>query len=140
MIVYVFGNLDLDFDSIPCSILPRLKEKFPKIEWRTKDPNELDVYANDSLIIIDTVKGINKVDVIDATDISVNKKMITVHDFDLFFYLKLIKKIKKNIGIYIIGIPMFYNKDKAITEVSIFLSDLILKNEKHNSYKDHKLL
>jgi len=57
--IYIFGNPDLDFDSLPFRILPELKKRFPKIDFETKDPNE-ELEMPEELVIIDTVKGIKQ--------------------------------------------------------------------------------
>lgn len=138
MQISIFGNPDLDFDSLSLKILPQLQNKFPDIKFKTQDPNELDFPGQNQWIIIDTVQGINKVQFIDIDKIENHKKRATVHDFDLSAYLKLIRKIKKHIDIKIIGIPMFYNKTQALKQTATLISTLILKNEKHSSYTDHR--
>ena len=138
MLVFVFGNIDLEFDSLPIKILPELKKRFSNIRFVIKDPNELGIPTQNKLVIIDTVDNIKNVSLINLNKIKQDKSCISVHDFDLCSYLSLIKKIKKDIDIVIIGIPMSYNKQKAIKQTINLLSGLVLENEKRSSYKDHK--
>lgn len=138
MQISVFGNSDLKQDNLPVQILPELKKIFPQANFSHLDPYEFDLPPENPWIIIDTVKGLQKVSLLTPNQISTTASRTTLHDFDLTWQLQLIQKIKKNITIYIVGIPMGYKKDKALTEVKAILQNLILENEKHNSYKDHK--
>lgn len=127
MTIYIFGNPDLKFDSLPIKILPKLQKKFPAIKFKIKDPNEEWDFSEEYLYIIDTVVGIKKVAVF--SDISIFKKSpaISLHDFDLYADLILMKKLGKLPAnrIKIIGIPPDYNKEKAYNETTDKILELI---------------
>ena len=55
MTIYIFGNPDLQFDSLPIKILPKLQKKFPAIKFKIKDPNEEWANNGKCLYIIDTI-------------------------------------------------------------------------------------
>ena len=137
MIIYIFGNPDLKFDSLPVKILPKLRKKFPNIKFKIKDPNEewdtfmehgtrntehkttnTDHKTPNYLYIIDTVIGLKNVAVFN--DISVFKKSpaISLHDFDLYADLILMKKLGKLSNLTVIGIPPDYTKEKAYNEIT----------------------
>lgn len=126
MKVSLFGNPDLPFDSLPLKILPRLRERFPDIDFVVEDPEELDLPAEDAgeWVIIDTVAGIDSVREIPIEKL-IAAPRVTAHDFDLGSYLPLVKKIRKNIGIRIIGIPMDCAEEEALAETITLLSSLL---------------
>lgn len=125
MNIYVFGNPDLQFDSLPIKILPKLKKKFPAIKFKIKDPNEEWDFSEKYLYIIDTVVGIKKITVFN--DISAFKKSptISLHDFDLYADLILMKKLGKLPDCAIIGIPPGYNEKRAYNEMADKILELI---------------
>jgi hypothetical protein len=125
MIIYIFGNPDLQFDSLPLRILPKLREKFPKIKFVIKDPNEEWDFLEKYLYIIDTVVDIKKVTIF--KDISVFKKSprFSLHDFDLYADLMLVKKIGKLPDCVIIGIPPNYNRNKAAKETFAIIKSIL---------------
>ncbi|MEI8096999.1 MAG: hypothetical protein WCG73_02750 [Candidatus Moraniibacteriota bacterium] len=123
--VFLFGNPDLAFDAVPVELFSPLVEKFPNMHFRVVDPNELDLPEdNTNLIIIDTVEGLDHPRFISLDEIAELKVRVTAHDFDLSSYLLLSKKLKKNIGIQIIGIPMSYEKELAFKEITPLLQSL----------------
>ncbi|KKU06181.1 MAG: hypothetical protein UX07_C0005G0011 [Parcubacteria group bacterium GW2011_GWA2_45_30] len=118
--IYIFGNPDLDFDSLPFRILPELKKRFPKIDFETKDPNE-ELEMPEELVIIDTVKGIKQPHVFSKLSDLAGHPNISVHDFDLYSHLKLLEKLGRIKKIKIIGIPPSISESEAIEEVSLIL-------------------
>ncbi len=127
--IYVFGNPLLNFDNLPIQLIPYLSKKFPNIEFIHIDPNENLRPINKKLIIIDTIINtkeiivINDLDKIDKIESNPNYSM---HDFDLGFNLKLLKKIGDLKEILLFGIPPKINRDTALKK----LSTLINKNIK----------
>lgn len=123
--VYLFGNPDLAFDAVPVELFSPLVRKFPDMNFRVVDPNELDLPEDGTdLIIIDTVEGLDHPRFISLDEIAELKVRVTAHDFDLSSYLLLAKKLKKNIDIQIIGIPMLYEKGRALQEIKPLLQSL----------------
>ena len=113
MKVFVFGNPDLDFDSFPLRILPRLKKQLPKIDFEIKDPNE-EWEVPEEIIIIDTVAGINKPTVFENLENFSAPPRVSAHDFDTYTNLKYLQKLGKIKKIEIIGLPSMISKDVAI--------------------------
>jgi hypothetical protein len=104
MDVYVFGNIDYSFDNRVYSLI----QKFPEINFIPVAPNADLPFTGQSVVyILDTVQGLNQPVLLTESDL--NKLTInrtsTVHDFDLGFQLKYLKKLKLLRHIFIIGIP-----------------------------------
>lgn len=91
MTVYVFGNPDVINDTIDIKFVKPNDD----VEFDCKNP-----------VILDTVAGLKKVTVFNNINAIEKFKSLTVHDFDLGFQLKYLKKIGKIKGATIIGVPM----------------------------------
>lgn len=110
---------------MPHRLQAALAERFPDIDFVAEDPNELDLpTTTDEWIIIDCVRGIPKVMWLTVDDIATPTTRVTAHDFDLAAFLLYAKKLNKNIGIRILGIPMPYDEPLALEEVSACLASL----------------
>lgn len=121
----VFGNPLVEKDNLALKILPKLRELFPNIEFKEFDPNEnLEAeIENKKLSILDVVQGINKVAIIKDIEQLKTDKVYSMHDFDLAYNLKLLKKIGKLKEVEIIAIPWNFSEEKAIEGVKkIFLA------------------
>ena len=121
-IVLIFGNPLLKEDRLPLKILPKLKQKFPNIEFKEIDPTENLEEQGKDLIILDTIKNINKITIIDDIDKLKTNKLYSMHDFDLALNLKLLKKLGKINSAKIIGIPMNFPETEAIKQLFQILS------------------
>jgi Ni,Fe-hydrogenase maturation factor len=107
MKVYVFGNQDDSKDKIALEIASKIEGE--NIEFIKINPNQDLPFINEKqVIILDTVEGIKDVTLISDKDLDklILSKSLTVHDFDLGFQLKYLKKLGKIGEIIIIGIPM----------------------------------
>ena len=119
----VFGNPLVEKDNLALKLLPKLKKEFPEIEFKEFDPTEnLEAeIENKKLFIIDVVEGIEKVVIINNIDKVELIKSCSMHDFDLAYNLKLLKKIGKLKEVEIIGLPMDMSEKEAFREVSNIL-------------------
>jgi Ni,Fe-hydrogenase maturation factor len=109
MKVYVFGNKDSPLDKTAFSVADRLNAVFPQIDFVEVGINtDLPFASKDPIVIMDTVDGIDKVELIENSSLNrlINKRSSSVHDFDLGFQLKYLKKLGKLGNVTIIGIPM----------------------------------
>lgn len=108
MKVYVFGNRDLPEDSATFKVAEKLGKDFVDIQFVEVKLNENLPFADgDDVVILDTVAGLTEVKVLGLEDLD---KLImfprnSVHDFDLGFQLKYLKKLGKLGNIKIIGLP-----------------------------------
>ncbi len=114
--IYIFGNPLLAYDNTPFALVDELRKEFPDINFVETDPNE-NIHPHDGmLVIIDTVADIDEVIVIDdITDIDkiVTNPNYSMHDLDLGFMLKLLKKIGELTDILIFGVPQ-KNKKRVV--------------------------
>ncbi len=113
MKVYVFGNQDHKEDSAAFNVAETILVEPWAAEFNLDfiyvKPNEdLPFVGEDKVVILDVVNGIGEVKLIKDDDLERIKlhESSTVHDFDLGFQVKYLKKLGKLGEVYIIGIPM----------------------------------
>ena len=117
----------LDFDNLPIRLAPELAKALPEINFVIMDPNENIYPENKEMIIIDTVLGIDKIKILEDIDKIELSPAFSLHDHDLGFNLKLLKKLGKLKKATIFCIPPNMNKKQALDK----LVDLIKqKNQK----------
>ena len=113
MKVYIFGNEDLPEDSLAFQVARRLNP-LENIEFIPVKPNEdLPFVGEKRVVMMDVVGGIDQVMVIDDEQLSklVTSPRTTVHDFDLGFQLRYLKKLGKLRQVTIIGLPLLGELD-----------------------------
>ncbi|MEK7203381.1 MAG: hypothetical protein AAB653_03630 [Patescibacteria group bacterium] len=115
--IYIFGNPLLCFDNLPIKLAPKLKKTFSEIDFIIQDPNENLKPKNNELIIIDTVIGSKKIVIINDAEKIKASPTCSLHDFDLGFNLKLLKKIGKLKKFTIFGVPTKMEKNKALKQL-----------------------
>jgi Ni,Fe-hydrogenase maturation factor len=116
--VLVFGNEMLKNDSLPLRLLADLGRKFPDIEFKAFDPNDNMESEGREINIIDTVEGIDKVTLVtDIDSIKINR-VLTMHDYDLGYNLRLLKKLNYIDSVLIFGVPMKIKKEEALKQLS----------------------
>lgn len=114
--VFVFGNRDLKFDSLPVRILPKLKKVLPNLNFQIKDPNE-ELGDKESFIIIDTAEGIKEAKVFNDLKSFLPSPRFSLHDFDVYANLRLLEKLKKLPKYKIIALPLSYSENEAQKKV-----------------------
>lgn len=105
--IYVLGNLVEPMDNAAVRLLPKLKKKFPRINFLAFDPTEElppDILKKE-LIIIDAVAGIDRVTKFEGLSHWRLSPKNTVHDFDLPLSLGILQKLGRLKNITVIGIP-----------------------------------
>jgi Ni,Fe-hydrogenase maturation factor len=124
MKVYVFGNEDLKQDNVAFEAVNKLKNTLDNVEFIKVNVNQdLPFAEEENVVLMDAIEGIEKVTEIKDKDLDklIVSKSSTVHDFDLGFQLKYLRKIGKLGKVVIIGLPMQENK------VDYFLIQSILR-------------
>ena len=121
--VYVFGNPLVKEDSTPLKLIDKLRKEFPSLEFKEFDTVE-DLELEEELNIIDTVKGIKKVEVIEDIDKIITDKIYSLHDFDLGYNLKLLKKLKMIDRIRIFGVPANMDEKEALKELKLLIKSV----------------
>ncbi len=128
--ILVFGNTLLRNDRLPITMIEELQKEFPDIEFQEFDTVEDLHKEGKSLYILDTIEGIEHVIAITEIDQLITNKIYSVHDFDLAYNLKLLKKARMIEKVMIFGIPMVMKKGQALRELKkIIRSTLLLEND-----------
>ncbi len=121
MKILVFGNPLIEKDSLALRILPKLRDTFPNIEFKEIEPSESLEKEGKNLTILDVGENIDKVEIIDDIDKLQIGRIYTLHDFDLTYNLKLLKKIGKIKKVKIICIPQDMDENKAFSQIQFIL-------------------
>ncbi len=134
--VFYFGNPYIEEDNLAIRVAEKLKKEFPEINFlHIQDTFQLIDMDLSGSILLDVVQSIKDVCLISQNDIT-SSRISTTHDFDLGFFLKLTdKKVK------IIGIPQFYDEEKAVNKIKSILNPLPnqpSKNASSTKNTDHK--
>lgn len=126
MRLLVFGNIFVEKDNIVLRIMPSLKKEFPEIEFKEMDANEDLQKQGRKLKIIDAAENLDKVREIKISSMKEFNKILTnkvysMHDFDLGYNLRLLKKMNLIDEIEIICVPMSINEREALAQVQLIL-------------------
>ena len=108
MKVYVFGNQDVPEDRRAIEVAERLEGTIEDASFHFVQPNEDVPFVDEKrVVILDTVQGIRGVALIPDSEIDgfVLSPRGSVHDFDLAFQLKYLKKIGRLGRVYVVGLP-----------------------------------
>ena len=148
MKILIFGNHLVKQDNLPLRILPQLKQKFQKnttksttsreatcrellvpsanIEFKYLDSTEnlqQETDQNGNLTILDTAINISEIKILTLQTQDDFKKLqlpksLTMHDFDLAYNLRLLKKVKLINEVKIICLPMNMKEEEAIEKIT----------------------
>jgi hypothetical protein len=120
MTVFVFGNPDLEKDSLALKILPALQKEFPRIKFVVQDPNE-EWDVPEELVVIDNVVGIDGVRIFEGLKEFIASPRVSLHDFDALTNLCYLQKLGKLKKIKIIGLPATMSKEKTLEATKFIL-------------------
>lgn len=129
MKVYVFGNQDILDDKGALMVAQKLKARVTNINFVFIKPNEdLPFTDEKNVIIMDVIKGIDKITTLDSDDINLLQlsPRTSAHDFDLGFQLNYLKKLGKLNKIKIIGLP--YGKKVNYLTIQSILRKLVAQD------------
>lgn len=128
--ILVFGNILVKKDNLALRLMPQLQKLFPNFEFIETDSTEsLEKYGK-NIKIIDIVLEIKEVKMIKIKSEKDFEKLQTskiysMHDFDLAYNLKLLKKMNLIDKIEIICVPTDIDEEKTLKEVSEILKRII---------------
>lgn len=108
MKVFVFGNEHVAEDRRAIEAARELGDTVEGVSFEFVWPNEDVPFANERrVVILDTIQGIQEVEAIsgDRIDGLTLSPRGSVHDFDLAFQLRYLKKLGKLGDVTIVGIP-----------------------------------
>ena len=117
MKVYVFGNKDVPGDKKALEVAKRLEDAIEGVSFVFVGPNEDAPFVGERhAVILDTVNGIEDVVLIEGDEIDalILSPRGSVHDFDLAFQLRYLKKLDKLGKITIIGVPQQGEADYSL--------------------------
>jgi Ni,Fe-hydrogenase maturation factor len=114
-----FGNPYLSEDNLALEVGDAIiKDKIKGLEViKCVAPDEVMSYIGKDFFILDVVKGMKKVMLISDIDRLQSGDLVSLHDFDLGFFLKLMKETGKIKDVKIIGIPQKGNLKDIKKEV-----------------------
>ncbi len=119
MKILVLGNEFIEEDSAAKKIADLFSGKIAKIKDSFELLSELEnVRENEEIVIIDVVEGLKNVEELKLEDLK-NSKILTAHDFDASFILKLLKP-----KVRIIGIPKIVD-EKNLEKIKKRIEKLI---------------
>lgn len=107
MKVYVFGNEDVPEDRKAIEAAEKLDGAIDGVSFVFVKPNEDVPFVNERhVVILDAVHGIPDVALIEGNSaLILSSPRGSVHDFDLAFQLRYLRKIDKLGDVTIIGVP-----------------------------------
>ncbi|MBW2972587.1 hypothetical protein KY359_06125 [Candidatus Woesearchaeota archaeon] len=102
-----FGNPYLNEDNLALHVADSIiEDRIKGVEViKCLSPEEVLNYTDRDFVILDVVKDLEAVTIIDDIDRLKAGGMVSLHDFDLGFFLKLMKETGKLEKVRIIGIP-----------------------------------
>ena len=122
MRVYVFGNEYVSEDRRAIEVARELEGKVEGVSFVFVGPNEDVPFVGERrVVILDTVRGLRNVELVEGAEIDglVLSPRGSVHDFDLAFQLRYLKKLNRLGKVTIIGIPQEGEVDHLLIK-SIF--------------------
>src|SRR5215211_5685193 len=122
MNVYVFGNEHVAEDKRAIEVARELQNTVGGVSFIFLGPNEDVPFADEpQVVILDTVAGIRDVALVEGDEIDalILSPRGSVHDFDLAFQLRYLKKLGKLGTVTVIGIPQEGEVDHLLIK-SIF--------------------
>src|SRR5215204_4217008 len=108
MNIYIFGNEYVEADKRALEVARELEDTVESISFVFVKPNEDVPFVNERhVVILDTVQGIQDVALVEGDRVNglILSPRASVHDFDLAFQLRYLKKLNKLGEVTIIGIP-----------------------------------
>lgn len=115
--IYILGNPLAEFDGLPIRLMPKLAEEFPAIRFELIDPNENLHPENKKLFIIDTIINADDVVILDDMEAFDDSPRYSMHDLDLAFTLKLLKKLGELDDFTVIGLPPDMGEEEALKKI-----------------------
>jgi Ni,Fe-hydrogenase maturation factor len=106
--IYVFGNSDVEGDGLAIEIAKSLEPRMKDVRFIYVNPNEdLPFEDGEDVVVMDVVEGLDEVRIIEGEEMEklVMSPRGSVHDWDLGWQLKYLRKLGKLGRISILGVP-----------------------------------
>ncbi len=116
--VLYFGNELVPEDRISIETVDRIMKELPGVDFiHCRFPEDVVRYRKNKPFILDVARGIEEVTVIEDTENISTRRVSTLHDFGLSFFLKLFEKTEPGFRVKIITIPANKKSDKKIIQL-----------------------
>lgn len=127
-VLLAFGNEYVKEDNLAIEISKEISKKLSLKNIDVKRCYSVDdifnYYGYENIFVLDVVKNVGKVVLIKNIDKIKEHKLNSLHDFDLGFFLKLMKKLGNLKDIKIIGIPQKGDKELIRNDVLKILRNI----------------
>jgi len=123
--IFCFGNEFIKDDALGKEIADMLiKEGVDVVKCNY--PDELIEWNGDlsEIVIVDVVKGINEVMIIEDLEMLKERTLNSAHDFDLGTFLLIMKEMGEIKKVKIIGLPINGDKERVFEKVKEILKTL----------------
>lgn len=124
MKLLLFGNSAVPGDALALKVGARLAADDGHEALHLEDPLRLLDLKLDEYVILDVAEGTAEVRLIEDTDRLSLGRLCSLHDFDMAYFLKLLKIMGKAERVRIIAIPMNMEEEAATEAVRKLLSTL----------------
>ena len=112
---------------MPVRLLPVLRKRFKQADFASLDPTE-NLPEEKHFILIDTVINADKVTLLTDIDSLASQPRYSLHDCDLGFNLKLMKKLGTIKRVTVIGLPPSIGEEQALEELEAVIPSLLSGN------------
>lgn len=121
-IIVCFGSYE-EGDNLAFEIYDYLKDKVKNADIeKCMNPFQLAEYMErPRLLIIDAVRGIEKVRLFEGVDEFKKTQSVTIHDLDLGFLMKMLERFREA-DFKILGVPLGSKKDDVLPDVMEIIS------------------
>mgnify|MGYP001344903027 CR=1 FL=1 len=119
--ILVFGNPYLKEDTLALKVAQSLE--IEGVEFKAT-ANLNDLLDEKYEAILDVAYGVPRVVLLDNLDKLKEHKLVSLHDYDVSFFLKLMKAMGKLQQVKIIAISITYDFEKALEETSKLIKSL----------------
>jgi Ni,Fe-hydrogenase maturation factor len=122
MKLILFGNPALDYDNVAIKVGEKLKKRGIDV-LHVENPIELTDLAIEEYIILDVAEGITEPKIITDLDKLLLGRLCSLHDFDMAFFLKLLKELGQVSTVRIIALPQRMEVAEGVFAVEKLLTN-----------------
>jgi Ni,Fe-hydrogenase maturation factor len=124
-VVLYFGNELIPSDRLAIDVVKNLEEEMKETEFfHCKSPEDLTKFESvKNLFLLDVSPNVSNVQLITDLNLLKERKMLSLHDFDLNFFFQMMLKLGKIKSIKIILIPRNGNIEEITKKVKNILSN-----------------
>ena len=122
MKLLVLGNSALSFDNIALKVGDALKAEHEV--QHLENPLDLLEHDLEQAVIIDAAIGVKEPRLLEDLDKAKIGNLCSLHDFDMAFFMKLLKRIGQLDRVRIIALPMHATVEELLPKVRALLTEL----------------